>query len=239
MTSSDVVVVAGGAGAIGAAIVDAVVKRGYHAVVVERSPTKLEALGARAAVTTVVADIGDATDVDERVRPLFDDGAYALVNCAAILGTGDIESIDFNDWAEVLRVNLTGTYLLCRAAVAGMRQRRRGRIINFASIGGQSAARSAGIHYSAAKAGVIGLSRTLAGQVASDGITVNVVSPARIQSRLFDAAHSDPVALAAEVPIGRLGKPVDVAGAVVFLLSADAGFITGSTLDVNGGVLMR
>lgn len=220
------------------AVVSRLLEEGYRVTGLERSERKLSHVrdgGAEA----LLADISTATDVEERIRPLFDRGASILVNCAAVLGTGDIEDIDPKLWNEVLAVNLTGTYLLCRAAIPGMRQRKFGRIVNFSSIGGQSPARSAGVHYSAAKAGVIGLSRTLASQVAGDGITVNVVAPGRIKTPMFYSAHRDPEARQGDVPVGRLGNAEEVASTVSYLVSDGSGFMTGATLDVNGGALMR
>jgi NAD(P)-dependent dehydrogenase (short-subunit alcohol dehydrogenase family) len=187
----------------------------------------------------VAADVGDAGAVEASLAPLFAAGAGALVHCAGVVGTGDIETIAPEEWDRQLRVNLTSVFLTSRVAVRAMRPRGEGRIVLFSSVGGQSPALSAGVPYSAAKAGTIGFARTLARQVAGAGITVNVVSPGRLETPMFRTAHAEPERLSATVPLGRLGMPDDIAGAVAFLLSPDAAFITGATLDVNGGAFMR
>lgn len=230
-------VVTGAASGIGAAVCSRLLADGHRVAGVDVDAGRLDDLPGD--IVRVHADVAEPTEVDRLVAPLFEAGARALVHCAGVVGTDDIEAIQPAGWERVLRVNLTSAYLLSRAAVAAMRRRGGGRIVHFSSVGGQGPALSAGVHYSAAKAGVIGLTRTLARQVAPDGITVNVVSPGRIDTPMFRAAHPDADRLRGTVPLGRIGTPADVAGAVAFLLSDDAAFITGATIDVNGGAFMR
>ena len=142
------------------------------------------------------------------------------------------------DWQSVIDTDLTAVYRTCKAVIRGMMKNRRGRIVNIASViavmgnAGQS-------NYAAAKAGMIGFSKSLAREVGSRGITVNVVAPGFIVTDMTDALNEQArAALLAQVPVGRLGSPEDIAGAVAFLASPEAGYVTGETLHVNGGMYM-
>jgi 3-oxoacyl-[acyl-carrier protein] reductase len=163
-----------------------------------------------------------------------------LVNNAGILNASPIEGVDDETWDAVMAVNLTAAYRLCREAFAPMRERRWGRVINIASITAQTGGVSGSVAYSAAKGGMLALTRTLARDGAPYGITANAVAPGQIDTGMSRAM--DPEALhrvEAAIPLGRLGMPEDIAYAVLFLASNEAGFITGTTLDVNGGMLKR
>ncbi len=142
------------------------------------------------------------------------------------------------DWDAVLETNLTGAFRLSRAALKGMLKRRRGRIVNITSIVGVTG--NAGqANYAAAKAGLIGMSKALAQEVAARGITVNCVAPGFIDTAMTQALdEKQRTALLGRIPAGRLGAGADVAAAVVFLASEEAGWMTGQTLHVNGGMAM-
>ena len=142
------------------------------------------------------------------------------------------------DWAAVLEVDLTAPFRLARAALRGMMKRRHGRIVSIASIVGTTG--NAGqANYAAAKAGLVGMSKSLAQEVATRGITVNVVAPGFVQTAMTDAlGEAQRAKLLERIPIGRMGAPEDIAAAVAFLASAEAGWITGQTLHVNGGMAM-
>jgi 3-oxoacyl-[acyl-carrier protein] reductase len=142
------------------------------------------------------------------------------------------------DWQKVLDVNLTSGFRLARAAMRGMMKRRWGRIIGITSIVGVTG--NAGqANYAAAKAGMIGMSKALAAEVASRGITVNCVAPGFITTAMTDALHEAQKAkLQQAIPAGRLGAVADIASAVVYLASDEAGYVTGQTLHVNGGMAM-
>jgi 3-oxoacyl-[acyl-carrier protein] reductase len=142
------------------------------------------------------------------------------------------------DWQSVLDVDLTAPFRLVRAALRGMLRQRGGRIVSIGSIVGATG--NAGqANYAAAKAGLAGMSRALAQEVGSRGITVNVVAPGFIETPMTDAlTESQRSALAARIPLGRLGQPADVAAAVLYLVSDEAGWVTGTTLHVNGGMAM-
>jgi 3-oxoacyl-[acyl-carrier protein] reductase len=138
----------------------------------------------------------------------------------------------------VLDVDLSAPFRLCRAALRGMLRRRAGRIINISSIVG-STGNAGQSNYAAAKAGLVGMSKALAQEVASRGITVNVVSPGFVVTAMTDALSADQKSkLADSIPLGRLGQPNDVAGAVVYLASDEAAWVTGANLHVNGGMAM-
>jgi len=163
-----------------------------------------------------------------------------LVNNAGASSRGPIDAVPPEEWARVLDVNLTGAYLCARAVAPAMRARRWGRIVNISSITAQTGGVSGSVAYSAAKGGLLAFTRTLARDLAPFGITVNAVSPGQIDTRMSDELSPEQLRAVVEmIPLGRLGTPEEIAHAVRFLASAEAGFITGVTLDVNGGILKR
>jgi 3-oxoacyl-[acyl-carrier protein] reductase len=162
-----------------------------------------------------------------------------LVNNAGITRDGLTVRMNDEDWAQVLDVNLTSSFRLCRAALKAMMKRRQGRIINISSIVGVTG--NAGqANYAATKAGLIGLSKSLAQEVASRGITVNCIAPGFITSSMTGALP-DKVKenILASVPQGRMGSPEEIAAGAVYLASPEAAYITGQTLHINGGMLMN
>ena len=143
-----------------------------------------------------------------------------------------------DDWNIVLDVDLSAPFRLARAALRGMLRRRAGRIIGIGSIVGATG-NPGQANYAAAKAGLVGMSKALAQEVGSRGITVNVVAPGFIETAMTDALNADQkTRLTAAIPLGRMGQPPDVAAAVVYLASDEAGWVTGATLHVNGGMAM-
>jgi 3-oxoacyl-[acyl-carrier protein] reductase len=167
-------------------------------------------------------------------------GLDVLVNNAGINSTGSIDRVDEENWQATLDTNLTSAYRFSREAFGPMRARHWGRIINVASITAQTGGVNGSVAYSASKGGMLAMTRTLARDGAPHGITVNAVAPGQIDTGMARAL--DPEALRqveAAIPLGRLGTPDDVAYAVLFLALEQAGFITGTTIDVNGGMLKR
>jgi len=142
------------------------------------------------------------------------------------------------DWEAVLEVDLSAPFRLCRAALKGMVRRRAGRLVGIASIVG-STGNPGQANYAAAKAGLVGMTKALAQEVGSRGITVNIVAPGFVETAMTDALTPEQKArLAERIPLARLGRPEDVAAAVVYLASDEAAWVTGATLHVNGGMAM-
>lgn len=167
-------------------------------------------------------------------------GVDVLVNNAARTPSTSIWDIGTDEWDEVLAVNLRGSFFGCRIGGRHMRERGSGRIINMSSIAGQQPSTATGVHYAASKAGIVALTRAFAQELAPHGVTVNALAPAAVRSPALDAmSQMQQRTLAAGIPLGRFGQPEEVAAAAVYLASPAAAFITGATLDLNGGRLMR
>lgn len=234
--------VTGASGGIGKDIARALVQAG---AVVGLSGTRREALEALA------ADIGGTTHIlpcnlasreeTDKLIPAAEaamGGVDILVNNAGVTRDMLFMRLKDEDWDTVLEINLTSAFRLSRAALRGMMKKRFGRIIGITSVVGVTGNPGQG-NYAAAKAGMIGMSKSLAGEVAARGITVNCVAPGFIESPMTDAlTEAQKERILSAVPAGRLGTGADVASAVVFLASAEAGYVTGQTLHVNGGMAM-
>jgi 3-oxoacyl-[acyl-carrier protein] reductase len=234
--------VTGATGGLGGAIARALHAQGAR---VALSGTRRDALDALAAelggdCPVLPCDLGDRAQVEglagaaEAALGSLD----ILVNNAGITRDGLAVRMKDEDWDKVLEVNLTSGFALARAALRGMMKRRHGRIIGITSVVGVTG--NAGqSNYAAAKAGMIGMSKALAAEVASRGITVNCIAPGFIESPMTDALNEKQrTTILASVPAGRLGLGDEIAAAAVFLASREAGYVTGQTLHVNGGMAM-
>ncbi|NRB04190.1 MAG: 3-oxoacyl-[acyl-carrier-protein] reductase [Rhodobacteraceae bacterium] len=165
-------------------------------------------------------------------------GLDILVNNAGITRDQLFMRMSDDDWNAVLNVNLTATMKLCKGVIRGMMKSRWGRIVNISSVVG-STGNPGQANYAASKAGLVGMSKSLAYEVASRGITVNVVAPGFIETAMTDKLNDDQKAgILAQVPAGRMGAPAEIASAVLYLASAEAGYVNGATLHVNGGMAM-
>jgi len=234
--------VTGASGGIGAGIARALHAQGAAVVLSGTRREALDALAAELGERTVVcpADLRDPAASDALVEAAeAAAGPLAiLVNNAGL--TRDMLAMRMSDesWQTVLDVDLSAPFRLARAALRGMVRRRTGRIISISSIVGTTG--NAGqANYAAAKAGLVGMSKALAQEVASRGITVNVVAPGFIVTPMTDALNeAQRTKLTSAIPLGRLGQPADVAAAVVYLASDEAAWVTGTVLHVNGGMAM-
>jgi len=240
--SGEIALVTGASRGLGAAIAAELATRGARVFGTATSSTGATAISERlgSADSGLVLNVRDSAGVTaliDYIKARAGDVSI-LVNNAGVTRDNLLLRMREEEWNEVLDTDLTSLYRLCKAVLRGMTRARRGRIINIASVVGQSG--NAGqCNYAAAKAGIIGFSRALALEVASRNITVNVVAPGFIATDMtgaLDDAQRD--ALAARIPLARFGAPEDVAQAVAFLASPAAGYITGQTLGVNGGMYM-
>ncbi len=241
---AQVALVTGASRGIGRAIALALGAKGFRVVGTATTPVGAEAiteaLAPFAGSRGIVLDVTDGAAVNAAVDTIVRDfGAlHVLVNNAGI--TRDMLSMRMkdDDWDAVVATNLTAVFRTSRAAIRPMMKQRYGRIVNITSVVGASG--NAGqANYAAAKAGVAGMTRSLARELGSRGITVNCVAPGFIETDMTHAlAEAQKIALLAQIPLGRLGQAAEVAHAVAFLASSDAGYITGTELQVNGGMLM-
>ena len=186
-------------------------------------------------------DVTDAPGVQAMVDWTADTfgGVHILVNNAGVLYSTSVAETDEEEWDRVIAVNLKGPFLCSKAVLPHMRPSGWGRIINISSTAGKSVSTIGGAHYTASKAGVLGFTRHLAKEVASDGITVNAVCPGLIDTEMVRESidKEKTRAYADSFPVSRLGKPEEVADLVAFLASDKAAYITGASLDINGGDL--
>ena len=231
--------VTGGARGIGLAITERLLTEGARVAMVDRDPgveAVAKKLGPRA--RALVADVTRSADVERAVTTahIWADRLDIVVNNAGITGRSyPIWELSDEDWQQVLAVDLTSVFYVCRAAVKLMLPRGAGRIINIASIAGKEGNPTL-VPYSSAKAGVIGLTKALAKEVATRGILVHAVAPAVIGTELLQQMTKETVdMLVAKIPMGRVGTPAEVATLVAWLASDDCTFTTGAVHDLSGG----
>jgi len=238
--------VTGGAGGIGRAISLALAEHGLRVVVADLDDARVAAVAGEVSGVGVRLDVTDPSSLRAAIALVHAQASVidVLVNCAGWDEARPFLETDDAFSAKVVEVNLMGPIRVCRAVLPDMLARGWGRIINIASDAGRVGSSNESI-YSAAKGGLIAITKTLAREYATQGITVNAVSPGPTDTPLFAALASaggnsakTMAALERAVPMRRLGRPQDVAGAVAFLASEDAGYITGQTLSVNGGLAM-
>ncbi len=238
-----VALVTGGAQGIGKAIALALARAGADVAVADLNADRVAAAAAEVAALgrrswALAGDVASLAFAEEAVAKTVEAGGglHVLVNNAGITRDGLLLRMKPEDWELVLRVNLTGAFNFCKAAVPRMIKQRDGRIVGISSVVG--AMGNAGqVNYSASKAGMIGLTKSLAREVASRGVTVNAVAPGFIDTAMTQAMPEKArEALLGQIPAGRLGTPEDVAAAVLFLASPGAGYVTGQVIHVNGGM---
>lgn len=240
--SGKAALVTGASGGIGGAIARALHGAGAKVLLAGTKVDKLtalkDALGERAAIA--VADLADPAAGDALVKAADEQFGQldVLVNNAGLTKDGLAMRMKDEDWAKVIEVDLTAGFRLARAVLRGMMKRRWGRIIGIGSVVG-STGNPGQANYAAAKAGMIGMTKALAAEVASRGITVNCVAPGFIATAMTEVLPPEQKArLETAIPIGRQGTPDEVAACVLFLASEESRYVTGHTLHVNGGLAM-
>lgn len=234
--------VTGASGGIGGAIARALHGAGAKVLLAGTKVDKLtalkDALGVRAEIAA--ADLGDPAAAETLIKAADERFGQLdiLINNAGLTKDGLAMRMKDEDWAKVIEVDLTAGFRLARAALRGMMKRRWGRIIGIGSVVG-STGNPGQANYAAAKAGMIGMTKALAAEVASRGITVNCVAPGFIATAMTDVLSADQKArLETAIPLGRQGTPDEVAACVLFLASDESRYVTGHTLHVNGGLAM-
>lgn len=246
MYNGNVAVVTGGASGIGRATVLKLCQNGYSAAIVYNS-SEAEALSFASELSfnhykaaAFRCNIADSREVEELKNKIISElgKPLLLVNNAGIAQQKLFTDITDDDWNRMISVNLSGAFYMCRAFLPFMIHEKRGKIINISSMWGQTGA-SCEVHYSAAKAGLIGLTKALAKEVAPSGITVNCIAPGAIDTNMMASfSAEDKAALCEEIPLERLGTASEIAEVVAFLASNAADYITGQVMAVNGGMVI-
>ena len=235
------VLVTGGSRGIGAELVRAFSKNGYKvAFTYKTSIEAADTLAAETGALAIMADSRKESDVAGAVSETVNKfgSVDCLINNAAVSAFSLFTDITLDEWNDMLNVNLTGAFLYSKAVIPDMLKRKQGRIINIASMWGLVGA-SCEVHYSAAKAGLIGMTKALAKELGPSGITVNAIAPGVIDTDMNKAlSDSDREALINDTPVMRIGSTRDVAEAALFLASDGASFITGDVLNISGGYVI-
>lgn len=235
------VLITGGSRGIGKAMVELFSKRGYGvAFTYKSSDADARSLAEKTGALAVRADSSKEDDVISAVKYVSENlgNIDCLINNAGISSFSLFTDISLSDWREMIDVNLTGAFLYSKNVIPGMVSRRYGRIINITSMWGIVGA-SCEVHYSTAKAGLIGMTKALAKELGPSGITVNAIAPGVINTDMNrNLSESDIADLVDETPIMRIGEALDVASAALFLASDEASFITGEIMNISGGYVV-
>lgn len=241
-----IAVVTGASGGIGAEIAKRLAQDGFSvALIYNRNAEKAQKTADEITLSggsakTYKCDVRDSSEITSAIEAIESEFGEisVLVNNAGISEQKLLTDITDSDWENMISTNLSGAFYFCRAVLTYFIHRKSGRIINISSMWGETGG-SCEVHYSAAKAGLIGLTKALAKEVAPSGITVNAVSPGVINTEMVTKLGKDTVdMLREEIPVMRLGTPEDVANAVSFLADDRASYITGQVLSVNGGIVI-
>jgi acetoacetyl-CoA reductase len=233
-----VAVVTGGTRGIGEAISVGLAKAGYKvAATYQGNEERARAFSDKTKIKTYKFDVADFAACQAGIKAIEADlgPVEVLVNNAGITRDTTLHKMTFEQWNEVIQTNLSSCFNMCRCVIDGMRARSFGRIVNIGSINGQ-AGQYGQVNYAAAKSGIHGFTKALAQEGARGGITVNAIAPGYIDTDMVRAVPAPVLEkIVARIPVGRLGHAEEIARGVLFLVADDAGFITGSTLSINGG----
>jgi acetoacetyl-CoA reductase len=233
-----VAVVTGGTRGIGEAISVGLAKAGHKvAAVYHGNDERAREFKGRTGIATYKFDVGDFAACQQGVKAIENDlgPVEILVNNAGITRDGTLQRMTWEQWNEVIQTNLSSCFNMCRSVIDDMRAKGFGRIVNIGSINGQ-AGQYGQVNYAAAKSGIHGFTKALAQEGAKAGITVNAIAPGYIDTEMVRAVPAPVLEkIIAKIPVGRLGHAEEIARGVLFLVAEEAGFITGSTLSINGG----
>ncbi|MEE4109599.1 MAG: acetoacetyl-CoA reductase [Halieaceae bacterium] len=235
---SRVALVTGGTRGIGEAICLMLKKEGYNVVAnYGGNDEKAREFSERTGIPVYKFDVGSLPACEEAIAKIEEEVGpiEVLVNNAGITRDGTMHKMSYEQWYDVVRTNLGSCFYVTRCIINGMRDRGFGRIVNIGSINGQ-AGQYGQVNYAAAKSGIHGFTKALAQECAPKGITVNAIAPGYVATDMVRAVPENVLEkIVAKIPVGRLGDADDIARGVLFLVDDDAGFITGSTLSINGG----
>lgn len=233
-----VALVTGGTRGIGESICTLLQEHGYEVIAnYGGNDQAAEAFTKRTGIKAVKFDVSNFSAVEAGIQSIVASVGpiEVLVNNAGITRDGTLHRMDFEHWNQVIQTNLSSCFNTCRSVIDGMRERGFGRIVNIGSVNGQ-AGQYGQVNYAAAKSGIHGFTKALAQEGAAKGITVNAIAPGYVETDMVRAVPQEVLEkIVRTIPVGRLGQPEDIARAVLFLVSDDADFVTGSTLSINGG----
>ena len=233
-----VAVVTGGTRGIGRAVSESLAKAGYKVAANYGGNDEVAARFTKeTGIPAYKFDVANFAACQDGVKHITADlgPIEVLVNNAGITRDGTLQRMSFEQWDAVIQTNLASCFNMCRCVIERMRERNFGRIVNIGSINGQ-AGQYGQVNYAAAKSGIHGFTKALAQEGASKGITVNAIAPGYIDTEMVRAVPANVLEkIVAKIPVGRLGHAEEIARGVLFLVADDAGFITGSTLSINGG----
>lgn len=237
-----VAVVTGGAQGIGYAVAERMLRSGAAVALWDLNEDRLasarESLSALGTVSTCIAEVSSEGSLEEAVKKTLRDHGHvdALVNSAGITGgNGPTWELEPATWRKVIEVNLIGTYLACRSLVPHMIERGYGRIVNIASVAGKEGNPNAS-HYSASKAGVIGLTKSLGKELAKSGVLANAVTPAAARTPIFDSMKQEHIDfMLSKIPLGRFLEVAEAAAMIAWLATEECAFSTGAVFDLSGG----
>jgi 3-oxoacyl-[acyl-carrier protein] reductase len=241
--SGKVAIVTGGGSGIGKACAELLFKRGASVVIagrdekVDRVAADIDPSGAR--VLSIQVDLGEEEEVKKMVEETIKKFGQVdiLINSAGVSAGGKIDEISLKDWEMINRNNGLATFLCCKYAIAEMKKRKYGKVVNISSIAGRFRGMTSGLHYAYAKSGIIGFTRQLGAEVARFGINVNVVAPSQTMTPMLRSLINDDIEkqLNEKIPLGYIAKPEQQAEVILFLCSDASNYMVGATVDVNGG----
>ncbi len=235
------VLITGGSRGIGRAMVELFSSNGYNVVFTyKNSEAQAKSLAESAGALAIAADSASEADVLDAVKAAITrfGGIDCLINNAGVSSFSLFTDLSLGEWNDHLAVNLTGAFLYSKAVIPGMVARKSGRIINITSMWGITGS-SCEVHYSTAKAGLIGMTKALAKELGPSGITVNAIAPGLIETDMNACLSDEDIqAIENDTPLMRIGSPSEVAKVALFLASEDASFITGEVMNVSGGYLI-